>query len=287
MTKGLLQGDLEYTMGLISQVIEGDDGKVLPTEIAQFLGNRKNLYLLVKALTARIGREGFNELITLAQNYLLMLGDTTVDEICKAFSIIRTPEVRRLFWVVLSKHVKKHPKPIAALTAEPETRIIQEALDLLALEPEGTPARAQIERIAKQHKTRKRGQMAQETLDIITGEKERRDLITAMASSESKFDRMLATNKLTKLGNLKTFEATAKLVQRASFALRDEDEIERVFTLLIELGGLRSVRVLQMMKEVGEGGGLIFSRKTPEEKKLNRAAEACLTRYKESREQEP
>jgi hypothetical protein len=269
----LAEGDLDGAASTLSRARDLDQPQEVRRVITLRLGSRGALELAARALRAQDGLEP-EDLINLGLSYFRHLDDQAVEPTCRLYPSLANSDVRRVFRRFLTSRVETHAEQIATLAEAAEETIVTEAVGILALGKKGSRARELLEQAA-QDELEPRRTLALEALDVVTGERKRREMGRLLGESGDRHERLSAIGSLKSDGSSRAFEELVEVVSKPDFAQRDEEEQHLAFDALTELGGLRAVRVLQ---EIANRKSGLFGRKQSEQ--LKRIAHAWLQRLK-------
>jgi len=274
--RSLAEGDVAGAADALSRVYDLGQADEVRRVVTHALGSRGALELAARALRSQQEIET-DELIHLGLSYFRHLDDQAVEPTCRLYPTLANSDVRRVFRRFLTSRVATHAKLIEGLTRVPEEAIVTEAIGILALGKKDSLARKLLEQAAEGEQQPRR-RLALEALDVVTGERKRRELGQILAAGDDRRERLSAIKLFKADGSSRAFEELAKVVSSAEFVQRDEEEAQLAFDALTELGGLRAVRVLQDITKRKSG---LFGRKQSEQ--LKQIAHAWLQRLKGKR----
>ncbi|MCO5165877.1 MAG: hypothetical protein M9894_05860 [Planctomycetes bacterium] len=243
----LWQGDLLRAADLLGRAEAS--GPLHPELIARLTG-RDALALVVRALRPREGAPAPPpEAAQAAVRYLSHLGSAAVPAVARLWGRLVDDDVRAVVRGYLAGQVTAQPEALVPLTEHGEPHVAEEALSLFAQAARHPRCHELLKRFAADpsHPARQRG--AQEALDALSGEGERKRLLQALEAGAARDERVLAARRLAEIGNAQTFERLCALAQQKDFAQRDDEEVDAVLGALTRLGGVRSVRLLQELSE--------------------------------------
>lgn len=261
----LADGDLRGAAAAVARSGELEDPPTIRRILTERLGTRRALELVARGLRAYVDKLEGDELILLGMRFLRYLDDQAVAPACELYPQLSHPDVRRVFRRLLTYHADAHADLIEPLTRVQDEAIVSEAIGILALGEPGSRARELLDQAAADTLEPRRT-LALDALDVVTGERKRRQLSQLVSDGDDRTARLNAIKQLKADGSPRAFEELAELVSRPEFAQRDEQEQHLAFDALTEIGGLRSVRVLTEITERRTG---FFKRKQIEQLKQN------------------
>lgn len=273
------KGELEQAIELLEKVAETDEERrVLLQPVIARLGTGKSLSVLARALEQRRLAVDGDQVVSVGLTFLSRLEDAAIQGACEVYPDLAQEDVRRAFRRYLSARVERGTEPISRLTTHADPKVVRDAVGMLALGAEGTPARRLLEEVVRSGEDSPRAAVAREVLDTVTGERQRRTLLELARHDPDKRRRLLAVKRLKDEQHGQAFEDLSQIVLAPEFAARDQDEIGVFLDVLTALGGLRAIRVLQ---DLAARKSRLFGRK--DVLKLRDMADAWLRSLRQRR----
>ncbi|RMG08892.1 MAG: hypothetical protein D6731_20895, partial [Planctomycetota bacterium] len=241
----LWQGNLDGAIDLVARAAGG--GQLDANEaLLERLASEQCLGMLARCLQEQLIARPPAEVRTRGLRYLSRLAPGAADAIARTLSLQVDPEVRTIFAAHLRSRPKESAAAIGRLTLHANRDVAGEALALLAELPGG---RKQLEAFARDASEPERAARARDLLGRVTGSFDRQKNLRVVASYPLKKDRLAALEKLRKDTDPSVFAGLAKVAEERAFAKRDADEVDAVLGALVDLGGMRALRVLQGLTE--------------------------------------
>ena len=241
----LSRGDLTKAGAMLAHVKALDGGRgTVRASVSSQLGTPEGLGFVAKALEQRAQSADADSLIEEGLEFLMCLEDSAVPGVVGLYESLENAAVRRVFRRFLSSRVSAMPEEIAKLTRSEDPEIAKEAMGMLALA--GPRSRAfELLQSAASGLEGAQGELAQEALDAVSGERGRKHLIKRLLEDPDKKNRLAAAHKLESTGVAKSYDPIAEYVESSAFLQREPDEMHVVFELLTHLGGVRAFSLLQ------------------------------------------
>lgn len=273
----LLRGQLERASGIVSQSELVDDPERLVSEpVKDELGSERGVRRFMRSLERSLGNGAEAErVLDASRTYLGGLGGSPLDSLCAAYPSVTLKPVRELVQTYLREHVATAPESIANLTTHRDPLVIRAGAELLASGGRDSAAFTLLVE-ASRDTGHARAPIAQSLVDELTGEKERRELLETVAEGFDENMRRIALARLREIPSPSAFAPLEALVSQPSFLSRSREEQEDLLDTLVQIGGVRAVKLLERLRRQRTW---IFRRKTT--RRLARRADELLTCLRE------
>ena len=253
----LWQGDVDAANELAARAEIGDTA--LERAVGHKLGLVENLSLFCRALQQHAAEWSEEELARRGARYLAHLDRAAVPSCCRVYKQTFDDRVRKVLRGYLGRWAELETASIAKLTEHPNPVIMSEILELFGRGGKGSAGWAQLEAYRKDASRPERMTAASALLDVLSGAKERRDLmVMVLKVGPGKIERLAALERLVVLGGAPEFEKLRSLVSASHFPERDPDEVDAVLGAMTRLGKVRAVATLQ---ELSKRRTRLFNRK--------------------------
>ncbi len=272
VTSSLWQGDLARAAEVLATVhAQGGASGALVARLTSPDGQ----LLLVRALRDAAARAA--PLADELPAYLEQLGPASVELAAQVYGRLADPALRAVVRGHLQGSLAEAPAAVVPLTLHPDAVIAGEALDLLLGGLAHKKVREVVQDLADDASAPERQRRAAAAIDDVTGEGERRRLLTILEKGTDKVAWLEAAKKLPAAAVPQTFDQLAALIQRREFLQRDDQQVDAALAALTAIGGFRAARVLQQLSEQRS----LLARKDTQ--RLAGAAARWLTRLGETK----
>ncbi|MGE0708302.1 MAG: hypothetical protein AB7N76_18465 [Planctomycetota bacterium] len=244
----LSRGDLDEATRMVDFATQADGGRGrLGPAVSARLSQPDGVQALTRTLETRAGQVPSRALVTEGLRYLARLDDQVIDGACTQYPSIDDQRVRAVYREFLATRVERGASAIGALARSSDQRVVKDALDLLSAAGEGSAGFTVLTQLARSSDDI--GPLAQDRVDELTGEVERRRLLAIVLEGTNSGARLSAIKGLRERPTPRVYDGLLPLLEGDALVERDPQEVEAILDLLVAAGGVRATRALGQLSE--------------------------------------